>query len=190
MTEHTLLIHPGQENRIVKAYHHQRGCQIKVRKPVGEFTSSLDGPTRGKLLLTPSQEKKYADASPGDIKLPFSYKQLHDNSHHSGGFIPLILAALASSVAGGLIERGIAGAGVKFLWNVGKNAYHLHPSGKGIHLTPWKGDKKHFTSGRGLYLNPYHHGRGIKAAVESDLSTLPSHQKTLIKALVKEAIHQ
>ena len=151
--------------------------------------TTLKDPSRGKLILSPSQEEKYLRAPVNsDVRIPFTHANLHQNTQHSGGFIPLILAALASSVAGGLIERGIAGAGIhKFLWHTGNHAYQLSPSGKGIHLTPWRGDKKHFTNGRGLYLNK---GKSTQPASENHLSHLPSQQKKLIKALVREAIHQ
>ena len=192
MVEKILLVYPGQEKRIVKAYHNQRGCHIKVHKLNGEIKSEVNSnePSRAKFVLSASQDKKYHMAPPGtDVKLPFTYQNLHENSRHSGGFIPLILAALASSVAGGLIERGIAGSGIhKFIWHTGDHSYHLTPSGNGIHLTPWRGNKNNFSNGRGLYLNPY---KGhVQPASQMHIKHLPLQSKRMIRELITEAIHE
>ena len=87
----------------------KKGCQNKARKQV-------DGSYRGEMLLTPKQWLKYQKAATGKtITLPFKHKDLVDNMKHKGGFLPLITAALApviGGIAGGLIERKIAGKGI------------------------------------------------------------------------------
>ena len=74
---------------------------------------------------------------------------------HKGGFLPLIAAALApviGGIAGGLIERKIAGKGIyQQKKNAGSGLY-LNPkknSGSGLYLNAKK------NKGLGLYLNPY-----------------------------------
>ena len=77
------------------------------------------------------------------MSLPFKHEELMDNMKHSGGFLPLLAAALApvlGGVAGGLIERGIAGAGCSF-----------------CSKTKIKKTKKKKKQGSGMRLNPYVH---------------------------------
>ena len=80
----------------------------------------------GKMTLTAAQQKRLLDNDAAassssssehsankpssEVRIPFTHDDLRRNGTVSGGFIPLILAAIASSVAGGLIERGIAAA--------------------------------------------------------------------------------
>lgn len=124
---------PNQEKRITPAYRKKKGCQIKARK-------QANGPYHGEMLLTPEQWLKYQKLANGKtINLPFKHGHLVKNMKHKGGFLPLIAAALApitSGVAGGFIEREIAGKGI----------YKKRSSKK-------KTIKKNTSSG--LYLNPY-----------------------------------
>ena len=96
------------------------------------------------MLLTPTQLKKYHSAKTGKIvSLPFQHKHLVENMGHRGGFLPLIAAALApiiGGVAGGLIEKSIAGSGI----------YHKKCRRRKSNK---KGKKK--KKGSGMYLNPY-----------------------------------
>ena len=117
------------------------------------------------------------------------------------------LAAIASSVAGGLIERGIAGAGL--IWKHAHGACHLKSgtvtgngeggaAGKkgralGLHIVPYRG-KFAPEAGNGLYLNPWPRGRGIfpRPALPGDVRKAlktPS-QKKILKALLHQAIHE
>ena len=104
--------------------------------------------------------------------------------NHRGGFLPLLAAALApviGGVAGGLIEKGIAGSGIrdwksKPWWLGGKisggggggganhhKLFTVKKHGSGMILNPWKGGgggrregvysmKRH---GSGMILNPW-----------------------------------
>ena len=128
---------PNQERRILNAYKKKRGCRIKARK-MGSTTAC-----KTSMLLTPTQLKKYHSAKTGKIvSLPFQHKHLVENMKHKGGFLPLLAAALApviGGVAGGLIDKAIAGSGI----------YH-----KKRKRSKKKGRKKR-KKGSGMYLNPY-----------------------------------
>ena len=131
----SLKVMPKQERKILKALSGRKSCRIKVKK------CANDGPD--KMLLTPAHMSKYHRTKNGSIvSLPFTHKQLVENSHHEGGFLPLLAAVLGpvlGGVAGGLLGRRI---GIKK-----KNKKKT--SGKGMYLNPWHG--------KGMYLNPYHH---------------------------------
>ena len=97
---------PNQEDRIQKSIRKQKGCTIIARKVHG-------GPHS--LVLRMPYARRYAEAKMGGpVRLPFRHQDLVSNLHHKGGFLPLIAAALApiiGGVAGGLIEKEIAGSG-------------------------------------------------------------------------------
>ena len=139
--------------------------------------------------------------------LSFTPEELRRNGTVSGGFIPMILAAIASSVAGSLIERGIAGAGL--IWKHPHGACHLKSTTtttiadskdkkgrgavQGLHIIPYRG-KFAPESGMGIYLQPYQRGRGIfpRPALPGDVRKAlktPS-QKKILKALLHQAIHE
>ena len=132
---------PNQEHRIMKAYKRKRGCYIKARK------MSPNTACKSSMLLTPAQFKKYHSAKTGKlVSLPFQHKHLVENMKHTGGFLPLIAAILApilGGVAGGLIEKGIAGSGI----------YHKK-CGK-YKRKKKDGKQKKRKKGSGMYLNPY-----------------------------------
>ena len=121
---------PYQEHKIMNAYKRKKGCQIRAKK------MSSEGSCKHNMLLTPAQFKKYHSTKNGKIvSLPFQHKHLTENMKHKGGFLPLIAAALApiiGGVAGGLIEKEIAGSGIYS-----------------------KKKKKKKKSGSGMYLNPF-----------------------------------
>ena len=104
----SLHVLPKQEARIKNALRTRRGCRIKVRKASG-------GPH--KLLVRPQHRTRYERAPHGEVlSLPFKHEELLANMHHKGGFLPLIAALLApviGGVAGGLIEKEIAGSGIR-----------------------------------------------------------------------------
>ena len=133
---------PNQGRRIMNAYRKKRGCRIKVRK-MGTSASC-----KSSMLLTPLQHKKYHSVKTGKIaSLPFQHKHLVENMKHKGGFLPLLAAALApviGGVAGGLIEKEIAGSGI----------YHKK--------SKRKRKKRSKTKGAGMYLNPYMSRKHIK----------------------------
>ena len=133
-----LHVEPGQENRIRKAIRKRKGCRIKVRKH-GQI-----GPHN--LLVTTNMLKRYGKAIKGEVvPLQFKHDHLMENMKHSGGFIPLIAAALApiiGGLAGGLIEKSIAGKGIR-------SGGSRKQDGNGLYLNPWP------PAGQGLYLNPY-----------------------------------
>ena len=140
-----LYVGPNQEKRIMKAYQKRRGCRIKVRK------GAVASHHRGEMLLTPQHWKKYQAATHGkSLNIPFKHEELAANMKHKGGFLPLIAAALApviGGVAGGLIEREIAGSGI---YKKKTSSKKRKSKGSGMYLNPYM--KK---SGRGMYLNPY-----------------------------------
>ena len=166
MTEITVLIKPGQERKIVNALRKGKGCRIKVQKSNHETQESpmslnrdLNGkhPSKGLLVLNPLQMKRYHKSLPGStIALPFKHEHLQRNMHCKGGFLPLLAAVLApiiGGVAGGLIEKEIAGSGVhlpKVLWSKRSGVFQVDPAqnGHGLKLSPWKHTRP---SGFGLY---------------------------------------
>ena len=122
---------PNQDRRIMKAYKSKKGCRIKTKKMRSEAACKTS------LLLTPAQFKKYHSAKTGKVvSLPFEHKHLVENMKHKGGFLPLIAAALApiiGGVAGGLIEKEIAGSGIY------KQECGCKKTGDGMHLNPYMG---------------------------------------------------
>ena len=123
MTEVTMLVEPAQERRILKALRKGKGCIIKVRKgdrnesPMSSNRDvSAKYPSKGILLLNPSQMIRYQKASSDIVPLNFKHSDLKENMKCRGGFLPILAAALApvlGGVAGGLIEREIAGSGIQ-----------------------------------------------------------------------------
>ena len=144
-----LHVEPKQEKRIGKALKKRAGCRIKVIK--GNAGTS-------RLLLAPRHLRRYNKASHGTtVSLPFRHEELMENMRHKGGFLPLIMAALApiiGGIAGGFIEKEIAGSGLSRLsgkkpwWHGGgvmnrekkhPQLYTLQKSGSGLKLNPWIG---------------------------------------------------
>ena len=125
---HTFFIQAGQNAKIRRALRLGKGCRIQVVKK----GTSASGQQQHQLLVTPAHVEKYRKASHGSIvSLPFKHEDLKKN--HKGGFLPLIAAALApiiGGVAGGLIEKEIAGSGIY-------------------------SKKKKKNAGSGMYLNPF-----------------------------------
>ena len=103
-----LEVIPNQEKKIHAALKKEKACRLKVKKV-------NNGPHN--LLVRNKYAKRYHETSNGkEIALPFSHGDLVQNLHHRGGFLPLIAAALGpiiAGVAGGLIEKGIAGSGFR-----------------------------------------------------------------------------
>ena len=122
----------------MRAYYKKKGCQIKAKKmgPKAVCKSSA--------LLTPAQFKKYHSTKTGKIvSLPFEHKHLVENMKHRGGFLPLLAAAIApilGGVAGGLIEKEIAGSGLRHKkCKKGKKKKKKRKSGSGMYLNPYMG---------------------------------------------------
>ena len=117
----------------MRAYYKKKGCRIKAKKmgPKAVCKSSM--------LLTPDQFKKYHSTKTGKIvSLPFEHKHLVENMKHRGGFLPLLAAAIApilGGVAGGLIEKEIAGSGMYECRKKTKK----RKSGSGMYLNPYMG---------------------------------------------------
>lgn len=127
---------PGQERKFTSALQKRRGCRVNVLKKNGG---------KAKFLIANRHFKKFTNAPAGSVvSLPFKHEELMDNMRHSGGFLPLLAAALApvlGGVAGGLIERGIAGAGCSICSKTKIK----------------KSKKKKKNQGSGMRLNPYVH---------------------------------
>ena len=123
-----LHVEPKQEKRIGKALKKRTGCKINVIKGHGGTS---------KLLLAPRHLRRYNKASHGTaVSLPFRHLELMENMRHKGGFLPLIAAALApiiGGIAGGFIEKEIAGSGLS------KQLYTIEKCGAGLKLNPWVG---------------------------------------------------
>ena len=120
-----LCIEPIQEKRVMKALRRLDNCRIKVKKGKSH-----------EMLLTPAQWTRYQATPDGKvIHIPFEHKHLVDN--HKGGFLPL-LAPVLGGVAGGLIEREIAGSGICNKKKTGKGMYLNPYGGKGLYLSPYK----------------------------------------------------
>ena len=163
---------PRQERRILGAYKKKKGCIIRVKKK--KKGCHATGSVRGELLLTAAHLAKYQRAKPGKVlNLPFQHSHLVENMRHKGGFLPLLAAALGpiiAGIAGGLIEKGIAGSGLfQQHWpnnrsqGIFKSPHHIYNSdifpahhkkkktkknvvgvgkGSGMYLNPWMGRKK------------------------------------------------
>ena len=134
---HSFAVQPGQGAKIQRALRNSKGCNIKVKKG-----ASLTG----KLLVSPTHIDKYKKASHGSVvNLPFRHQDLQKN--HRGGFLPLLAAALApviGGVAGGLIEKEIAGSGIKqqkpkhrSRTKMMNKLYTVEKHGSGMFLNPW-----------------------------------------------------
>ena len=164
---HSFAIQPGQEAKIQRALRQSKGCRIQVKK--GSSASSGH-----QLLVTPAHVEKYRKASHGSIvSLPFKHEDLKKN--HRGGFLPLLAAALApviGGVAGGLIEKGIAGSGIrdwksKPWWLGGKistggsthKLFTVKKHGSGMILNPWHGGSS--SRGHGGIYSMERHGSGM-----------------------------
>ena len=143
-----LYVGPNQEKRIMTAYKKRRGCLIKVRK------GGAKSHHHGEMLLTPQQWMKYQAMGNGkSFNIPFKHEELVENMKHKGGFLPLIAAALApviGGVAGGLIEREIAGSGIYKKKKTSPKK--TNSKGSGMYLNPYMKKSVH---GSGMYLNPY-----------------------------------
>ena len=199
MTTVTLLIEPAQEARILSALRKGKGCRIKVRKPINDNEESpmslstaqnARHPSKGMLVLTASQMKRYRKAPAGStVALPFKHEHLQQNMHCKGGFLPLLAALLApiiGGVAGGLIEKEIAGSGVhlpKVVWRKRSGVFQVDPApqGQGLHLSPWRHTRP---SGFGLYLSPYPHKHGAAIETEKQLKGFSTEQKEAILNLM------
>ena len=197
MAEITVLIEPSQERKILKAMRKGKGCNIKVRKADPNHESPMSTnkdmnakyPSKGILMLNSSQLKRYQKAPSGVVSLPFKHTDLKENMNCKGGFLPLLAAALApvlGGVAGGLIEREIAGSGVKhpkIVWCKNSGAFEVKPTkdGQGLHLSTWPHTRP---SGYGLYLShyPHHTGTGIKSRDELKHFT-KRQRKTLVNLM-------
>ena len=137
-----LYVCPNQGNRIMNAYKKRKGCRIKGRKGPGPLHHLSE------MLLTPQQSLKYKRLDNGNsMNIGFKHEHLEENMKHKGGFLPLLAAAIApilGGVAGGLIEKEIAGSGI-----------YKKKKGTGMYLNPYK------RKGSGMYLNPYKKGKGV-----------------------------
>ena len=122
----SLKVMPKQEKKIFNALNGNKGCTIKVKKCAG-----FD-----KMLLTSGHLKKYQKAANGSVvTLPFTHKHLVANSHHKGGYLPL-LAAVLGPILGG-VAGGLLGKGIK-IRKMQMKKRQKKKNGKGMYLNPWK----------------------------------------------------
>lgn len=204
-----LNVLPNQEKQIQRAFKNKRGTTIKLKKPlnekVGEFNPQSDGPSRGKFYLTALQNKQWREAEPESVlKMKFTNENLREQP--SGGFLPMILGLIGASIASGLVERAVAGGEIEavdiwdskksksaprekgkkknLIWNRGDSVFHVKPSGRGFHLSPYRG-RGNFTFGSGLYLRPWRRG-GAMLAKKEDLKNMSKYDKKLLKSIVKK----
>lgn len=179
MAEITVIVEPNQEKRILKAFHRGKGCKINIQKTNEDIG---DHPLKGTLLLNSNQLKRYEKASNGKLSLSFKHSDLKNNMRTKGGFLPLLAAVLApvlGGVAGGLIEKEIAGSGIEYpkvVWCKKTGAFEVKPTkdGNGLRLSPWQQNRP---SGFALYLShyPHHNGTGINS--KDELKNLSHQQK-------------
>lgn len=131
MSPHPFAIQPGQHEKIRRALKHSKGCRVKVKKGAS---------ANGHLLVSPTHLNMYKKAPHGSIvNLAFKHEDLKRN--HRGGFLPLLAAALApviGGVAGGLIDKAIAGSGIRG-WKKGRKQqlFTIEKHGAGMFLNPW-----------------------------------------------------
>ena len=181
-------ISSGQADKIKKAA--EAGLEVSIR------LSHEDLRGEHTLALTKTQIKKlenaYAKGTGATIKL--SKTQLRHNAKLKGGFLPLILPALATAgkflassvlpalatgalggigaAAGSKAVDKIAGHGVLYLKKSGQGV-KITPAGKGLYLAPWK---KGSAIGDGLYLKTgkgYADGRGLLLGPNSPFKNVP-----------------
>lgn len=157
----------GQEKRIGTAYKKQRGCRLAIHPNCTEDATCC---APGRLELSPNQMEKMKK---GDIRL--THEDLRRNRTVQGGFIPLIIAALASSVAGGLIERSIAGAGL--VWRRGDQNFKINHRGRGLHIVPWKGK---LSGGSGFY---HVHRDMVRPATSEDIKKIPINSRRIMQTI-------
>ena len=164
MTSQKLKLDPLQDTRIKKALQNHKGVCLTVAPAAQDTEDSND---TGAWLLSPRQMQKLAHGNGGPVKLTFSNAQLHQNLHHTGGFLPLLAAAILpiiGSAIGGVVEREIAkGGGLHSPVDGGQMPVHDHEQLLGssshggaplVHHTP-SGTVEIIPQGSGLYLNPY-----------------------------------
>ena len=199
----TLRITSNQENRLISALKNGTGCVIKIYK-ADENAENVDktifldekanqiSTARGLLHLRPEQISKIDKAKPGStIALKFSKEDLQYNRRSRGGFIPLLIAALApiiGGVVGGVVEKEIAGSGLS---SPGKKRKHTSRTAPAVAPAPpaveerkpgllWYRSDSTFkrkgvvhkkpnvfsirpdASGEGLHLAPFPFGYGLK----------------------------
>ena len=117
----SLQIMPGQERRIHDAFRKNKGCKIHVRHGKSGKQHMLG--------LNMKQLAKLTRAQPGSIVgIPFTGNDLKQNRKMKGGFLGMLLGALAPLAIDAIAKA--AGAGIKMRKKRKK-------IGKGLHLAPW-----------------------------------------------------
>ena len=184
MEERTLILHPNQEKKILRAHKKNKGCVLKVDEDREVDLSDQEGPMRGKFALHPSRLK--------DGKLRLTRDDM--KKQPSGGIISLILAGLLGTILGEVVGSAISGGTIfsktrtmreairpGLIWDRGDSAFAMESQGRGYHLSPWRGRRL----GEGLYLRPYRKsGRGIRLLKSGDLNALSAPERNLLKTIV------
>ena len=154
-------IQPNQENRF------KRAIQKRTRTIVRFALAASPSQNNGILCLTHQQMLKVQKAPCGTpFQFTFSAAQIKANLQHEGGFLPLLLAALApilGGVVGGIAERAIAGgSGLHddVLWKRKKRIFRLTSHGDGLFLAPYSSSRIPTRYGSGLFLTPPPSSRG------------------------------
>ena len=146
MTTQRLKLDPLQETRIRRALQNHKGVCLTVTPATAD---TPDGEDTGVWLLSPRQLKRLSSGNGGPVKVTFSNAQLHQNLNHTGGFLPLLAAAILpiiGSAIGGVVEREIAkGGALNVDDDTGPSVISHSPAGT-VQISP---------QGTGLYLNPY-----------------------------------
>ena len=162
-------IQQGQEKRFKRAVQNSGGATVRFSSLT---STSSPTPNIGILCLTRQQLVKVQRAPPGTtFTFIFSAAQIRNNVQHKGGFLPLLLAALApilGGVIGGVAERAIAGSGIRLpacdgtvFWKRKNRTMKLSSNGSGLFLSPYtvRIPSKY---GSGLFLiPPPYRGTGI-----------------------------
>ena len=162
----------GQDKRIYRAYKTGRGCRIGIHKCSDD--ASCCKPAL--LELSPNQSARLKK-SPASATIPFTHAELKRNASVQGGFLPLIIAAIASSIAGPLVEHAIAGAGL--IWKR-KDDEHLRVRhrGEGLQLSRFS---EKIPGEPGFY---YHGKNGSRPASGNDFAKISQNGRQILHSLL------
>ena len=167
----------NQGRRFHRAIRSHKGTVVR-------FTTSTTSHNNDILCLTHKQLSKVKKMPPGTaFQFKFSPAQMTANLQHRGGFLPLLLAALApilGGVIGGVVEKSIAGSGIHdIIWRKNNRTMKLTSQGKGLFLSPYSAHiPKQRYGGSGLYLAPppsSHRQRGYGLKKITKKHRLPTH---------------
>ena len=148
-------------------------------RKTSQFSPSLTS-AQQKHLDTVNSDGHGDGSSSWEVSLPFTHEDLHT----------LILAALASSVAGSLIERENWWSGAH-LETRNRHTERVISKHQGVEPDSTLYHIEGNLTLR-LYLNPWPRGRGVypRPATCQDLRRISASQKKILKAVARQAIRE